>query len=884
MTVAPEGYPATWEADVVLSDGGTVRVRPIRPDDGDRIRQFHARQSPESIYFRFFSPRPELSDADVEHFTNVDYVDRMALVAERDGQLVGIARYDRWQTRREAEVAFFVDDAHHGRGMATVLLEHLAARAREVGITRFTASVLPDNRRMLGVFTQAGFSVASRYSDGVVEVNLDLQPTTDAELAIEARAQRAAAVAVERLLSPRSIAVIGASRRPGTLGHEVFRHLLGAGFEGPVWPVNALARHVSGVRAVASIADIDEPIDVAVIVVPAASVPAALEECGRKGVYGAIVLSAGFAEQGGEGAALEAEALRIVRRFGMRMLGPASLGMVNTAPDVRVHATFARLDALPGRFALLSESGMVGAAIVDQASALQLGISSFVALGNRADVSGNDLLQYWETDERTDVVGMYIESFGNPRRFSRIARRVARAKPVVAVRAGLGTSRGAEMPADVLLEQTGVIGVRTLSQLLDVTRLLVHQPVPPGRRVAIVGNPGGSQALVADACVEAGLVLAEPGPAARWVLDEVAAPSARPSANPVDLGLEAGAEHFARAVEALLADPGVDSVLVVYSPGLGARHDEVIDAVAAVAAVDRTKPLAACVFGRHPIELGVTPEVVLPVYGAVDSAALALGRAAAYGRWRARPEGELVRLDDEVVAAAQAEVARRLAAAGGRRVRLDLVAAQPLLDAVGIRSARTVVVGDPGAAVVAGNEIGWPVALKAAGRDKLAKTVAAGVALDLHGGSALDWSWALMAERLGSRVAPAVVQEMVDPGVDVGIVIAPNDIVGPVLSVRAGGAAGVLDPTSGIQVLPVTDLDARRLVDGSHLAAVLDEPARVCLQELLVRVSALVEQVPEVEVVELDPIVVGADGAVVVDARVQLTERARDPQPSVRRL
>ncbi len=433
---APAGYPAGFETDVVLADGATAHVRPIRPDDGPRILEFHGRQSPQSIYYRYFSPRPRLSEREIDRMTGVDYVDRMALVALRGDELIGVARYDRWRHRSEAEVAFFVDDANHGRGLATVLLEHLAVRARDVGLTGFTASVLPENRKMIGVFTQAGFETATRFADGVVEVRLGITPTPEAEAAIEQRAHLAASQAVRRLLSPRSIAVIGAGRTSGSVGHEVVRNLQRAGFEGPVHPVNSKADHVASVRAVPSILDIAEEIDLAVIAVPAASVAAVVEECGRKQVYAVVIHSSGFAELGPEGAALEAEVLRVARSWGIRVVGPNCLGVVNTDPHVRLQATFVHVAPLHGRVALLSESGMVGAAIIAQARDEGIGISSFVALGNRADVSGNDLLQYWEDDEHTDVVCMYIESFGNARRFSRIARRLSRVKPVVAVKAG----------------------------------------------------------------------------------------------------------------------------------------------------------------------------------------------------------------------------------------------------------------------------------------------------------------------------------------------------------------------------------------------------------------------------------------------------------------
>ena len=434
----PPGYPAGWEADVVLADGGTARIRPIRPDDGPRIVDFHGRQSPESIYFRYFTPRPRLPEQEVERLTHIDYADRMAFVALRDDVLVGVARYDRLPTRSEAEVAFFVDDRHQGRGIATVLLEYLAEAARRTGIAAFTATVLPSNGRMVAVFRNAGFTAASRFGDGVIEVRLDLQPTPEAEAAITARAQRAEAEAVRRLLAPRSVAVIGAGRDPSGVGHAVLRNLLEHEFAGPVHAVNPTADQVAGVTAVHDINDIDGPVDLAIVVVPASQVPAVVEDCGRKGVPAVIVISAGFAEAGPEGAALSAAALRAARRFGTRLLGPNCLGVINTDPQVRLHATFATPDPRPGPVALLSESGTIGGVILDHIGDAGLGASSFAAIGNRADVSANDMLQYWADDPRTELVLLYLESFGNARKFSRIARDLGRTKPIVAVK-----SRGA---------------------------------------------------------------------------------------------------------------------------------------------------------------------------------------------------------------------------------------------------------------------------------------------------------------------------------------------------------------------------------------------------------------------------------------------------------
>lgn len=883
----PPGYPAWFETDVVLADGATAHVRPIRPDDGPRIVAFHGRQSPRSIYFRYFSPHPRLTEREVERMTSLDYVDRMALVALRGDELIGVARYDRWRHRSEAEVAFFVDDANHGRGLATVLLEHLAVRAREVGLTGFTASVLPENRKMIGVFTQAGFETATRFADGIVEVRLGISPTPEAEAAIDERARSAASEAVRRLLAPRSVAVIGASREPGTVGHEVVRNLQRAGFQGRVHPVNPAAEQVASVRTVPSILDIDDEVDLAVIAVPAALVPQVVEECGRKQVYGVVVLVAGFAETGPEGAALEAEVLRVARSWGIRLVGPNCLGILNTDPAVRLHATFVHVAPLPGRVSLLSESGMVGAAIVARAREEGVGISSFVALGNRADVSGNDLLQYWEEDPATDVVCMYIESFGNARHFSRLARRLTRAKPVVAVKAAWHPgAEAADLPFagsptdEVLLRQTGVLRVPTLTDLLDTARVLGCQPLPRGRQVAVLGNAGGSLAIAADAIVAAGLRLASLTEATRAGLEALAPRSVAPG-DLVDLGLRADGGRFAEALDLLAADPGIDGVVAVYAPSLGGTVTEVLDALDGTSAAHPAVPVVACAYGPAPTRLLEDGKPAVPVFDGVDRAARALGRIAEYAAWLQEEPGVPLVLPDAAVAEARATVAAALAA--GTTV-LGVADAGPLLATVGVEVVPTAPVTSVEEAVLAAERLGYPVALKAAGRDAMAKTVAAGLALDLADAAALTTAWGRMAERFGEELVPALVQPMVEPGIDVAVEVEDHPEVGPVISLRPGGANAALDQAAERRVLPLGDQEASRLVERSRLAPYLDPAEAAALRDLLLRIGALVEDVPEVAGLRLNPVIVAGGSTTAIEAVVELAPVSREPLPPVRRL
>ncbi len=884
----PHGYPAEWDADVVLSDGGTVRIRPIRPDDGARIVDFHGRQSPESIYFRYFTPHPRLADDEVDRLTHVDYVDRMAFVALRDDVMVGVARYDRWPLRSEAEVAFFVDDAHRGRGMATLLLEYLAEAARRAGISAFTATVLPTNQRMVGVFRAAGFQVRSTFEEGVIEVHLDLQPTPAAEAAIEARAQRAEAEAVRRLLSPGSVAVIGAGRERHGVGHAVLRNLLAHDFNGVVYPVNPHAEHVGGVRAVATIADIGGPVDLAVVVVPAVEVPQIIEDCGRKGVKAVIVISAGFAESGPDGAALSAAALRAARRFGVRLLGPNCLGVINTDPAVRLHATFATPNPRRGPVALLSESGTIGGALLDRIGEAGLGASSFAAIGNRADVSANDLLRYWADDDRTELVLLYLESFGNARKFSRIARELSRTKPIVAVKSGGAAraypSEGGELAADTLealVEQTGIIRVDTLAQQLDVARVLTCQPLPAGHRVALVGNGGGSLALAADACVDAGLTLATVGPGVREAVGGEDGTGARLRASTVDLGFEAGGADLTRALRALLADDGVDSVLVVCAPAPRQSTADLVAAVAAARAAAPGKTLLACVFGPHPTTISPPGAADIPVFDFPDDAAYALGRVTRYARWRAAPEGDATVPDGAATAEARRRVTHALST--GHEGSLPTAPAVDLLAAAGLPMVPSRVTSDADAAAAAASDVGYPVAVKAVSRTRLAKTEAGGLALDVHDEAELRATLVRMEAALGNAVWPVVVQPMAAPGVDVAVAVVDNPVVGPVLTLGPGGVASEVAPAQA-HVLPLTDVDAHRFVAGLPIAELLDAHATAHLEDLLLRVGALVDEVPEITGLELNPVIVSSGAVAIVDAQVRAAPVDRDPLPPVRRL
>ena len=550
--------------DVLLADGSVAQVRPITPGDAAAVDALFGRVSRETIYYRYFSLRPVVPHEEFDALVQADGFEVGALVMIQHDLVIGIAQYHRDPGRDDAEVAFLVDDAFQGHGVGTMLLEHLVDHARHHGIRRFIADTLTENHRMLRVFADAGFVRQYTRNAEVIRIVFDIAPSPEALAAADARDHVAVVESLRRLLAPRAIAVIGAGRRRGTIGHELLRNLVAGDFNGPVYPVNPAGGHVASVPSWPSIDAIPGPVDLAVVAVPAESVAAVVEACGTKGVSSLVVITAGFAETGEEGVAAQEALARLAHRYGMRMVGPNCFGIINTDPAVSMNATFAAQPPLPGKVGFVSQSGGLGIAILAEAMGRGIGLSSFVSMGNKADVSGNDLLQWWEDDPATDVILLYLESFGNPRKFSRIARRVSRTKPIVAVkggRSGAGTRAASSHTAalassdravDALFEQTGVVRVETIEELFDVAEVLAHQPRCPGRRVAVVGNAGGPGVLAADACASRGLEVPEFSDALAAALDELL-PTAASTRNPVDLAAGATAQHYGDALD---DDPG----------------------------------------------------------------------------------------------------------------------------------------------------------------------------------------------------------------------------------------------------------------------------------------------------------------------------------------
>ncbi|MEU6281800.1 GNAT family N-acetyltransferase [Streptomyces sp. NPDC047028] len=985
-------YPAHWEADVVLRDGGTARIRPITVDDADRLVSFYEQVSDESKYYRFFAPYPRLSAKDVHRFTHHDFVDRVGLAATIGGEFIATVRYDRVGAdgmpasapADEAEVAFLVQDAHQGRGVASTLLEHIAAVARERGIRRFTAEVLPANSKMIKVFTDAGYTQKRSFEDGVVRLEFDLEPT-DRSLAVQrAREQRAEARSVRRLLAPGSVAVVGVGRAPGGVGRSVLGNMRDAGFPGRLHAVNAAfpedLKEVDGVPAYRSVRDIEGPVDLAVVAVPAERVPEVVDACGEHGVQGLVVLAAGYAESGPEGRERQRALVRHARAYGMRLIGPNAFGIINTAAGVSLNASLAPEMPRPGRIGMFAQSGAIGIALLSRLHRRGggvtgvTGVSTFVSSGNRADVSGNDVLQYWYDDPDTDVVLMYLESIGNPRKFTRLSRRTAAAKPLVVVQ-GAGSApqghavRATRLPhatVSALLRQAGVIRVDTITELVDAGLLLARQPLPAGPRVAILGNSESLGVLTYDRCLAEGL---------------------RPS-RPLDLTTGATAEDFHRALARALADDTSDAVVVTAIPAIGEGSPadaELAEALRSAAAAAPGKPVlvvhvelgglaealsaaastgppatgrgnAAQVAatapgtegGAHPPPLsaslergdphrpaerlptaeevapegargaarqattrthpatrqsgadalppagagaglevgdldgagaggGTVGDRLIPAYPAAERAVRALAEAVRYGEWRresGRP-GKVPEYEDIDEKGAADLISGLLAR--GQGLSINEADTCELLGTYGIQVRRAIPATGPEAAVDAARALGYPVALKATAPHLRHRADLGGVRLDLADEEQLRRAYAELTELFGppGELRP-VVQAMAPRGVDTVVRAVIDPAAGAVLSFGLAGAPSQLLGDMAHRLVPVTDREATSLVRSIRTAPLLfgwrgstpvDTPA---LEELLLRLSRLVDDHPEVVAVTLEPVVVAQHGVSVLGATVRL--------------
>jgi acetyl coenzyme A synthetase (ADP forming)-like protein len=873
--VSAAAASAVNTADVILRDGSTLRLRSPVAEDGDALLEFFSGLSEHSRYLRFHG-FPLLGPALVEPTLDPDWQERGALIGTLDGRIVAIANWVRLREPHAAEVAFAVGDDYQGRGIGTRLLERLAAQAAEAGIEEFVAEVMHENAAMLGVFRDAGFGVTRAVEGRELEIRLAIAPTSTYREQVAARDHLAVRASLEPFFRPNAVAVIGASRRRGSIGGELFRNILAGDFAGSVYPVNRKGDSVAGVHGYTAISDIHDAVDLAVICVPGEQVLAAAEEALAAGVRALVVISAGFAETGSDGAGRQEQLLALVREHGARLLGPNCLGIASS--PVHLNATFAPRSFPAGKIGFSSQSGALGLALLERAEATRLGITSFVSIGNKADLSSNDLLEWWEDDDETEMVVLYLESFGNPRAFSRIARRVARRKPILALKGGstgagsraagshTAALAGSDVAVEALFQEAGVLRARTLEELIDVATLLSAQPVPRGRRVALVTNAGGLGILAADACEAVGLELPQPSDETRRALAEVM-PAEGSMANPVDLLGGATSESFAAALPPVLAGPAIDAVIVLFVPTVGSNEDAVGEAISRAAATTPDKSVVCVFVSAKGAPASLRSAANVPSFSYPEAAARALGRAAERGEWLRRPAGTVPELERDRGAAQT--VVREAVAAG--QSWLDAKQTRRLLEAYRIPLVPERLAATPQAAVAAARELGYPVVLKtaAAGAHKTEK---GGVILDL--GTEEDVRAA--AERLAG---PVLVQPFLRCGAELLAGAVQDPVFGPLIAFGPGGVFAELIGEARFRLAPLTALDAQELVRGGkagRLAAGFrgappaDEAALV---DLLLRLSLLADDLPEVAELDLNPVLALAAGCIAVDARVRVADR-----------
>ncbi len=884
-----------FETDVVLRDGSLVHVRPAGTGDRALLLSFTETLSSQTLYLRFFhAVKPEEAVKGL-----MPRKEQFALLALRDEMVIGHAIYTTVHPGK-AEPAVVVADAYQGKGLGTILLGQLTQAAIDSGITELEAHVAPENAPMLQVLRELGFPTVLKSEPGFIRVTFPASLLPEALVRFEQRETVAAIAAMENFFRPRGIAVIGASRQRGGISGELFHNILEAGFQGPVYPVNASAEAVQSVKAYRSVLDCPGPVDLAFIVTPAATVLHVARQCAQKGVRALVVITAGFAEVNEAGAALQQELARVCRETGMRLIGPNCMGIVNTDPKVSLNGQFSPYKPIAGKIGFLSQSGALGIAIIDYANRLGLGMSTFVSVGNKADISGNDLIQYWESDDNTNLVLLYLESFGNPRKFARITRRVSRKKPIIAVKGGRSAAgfratqshtgalvAASDVTVDALFSQAGVIRTDVLAEMFDVAALLTTQPVPKGDRVAIITNAGGAGILAADACEDIGLKVPEFSAATQAELKKMLSPAAG-IRNPVDMVASASPSDYAHTIRAVASDPNIDALIVIFIPPMALRPEDIASEILKAAReLDGCIPILSTFMASHG-----SPEILsdgqsrIPSYPFPEAAARALACAVQYGRWLSAPEGKVpsfsdIRRDDAAVLVAHA------LRAGERWLSIEEI--ERLLACYGIALVRTMRVTTPREAGLAAQELGGEVALKAVATGLVHKTEAGAVRLALKGDEQTREAAKEMLVHLlsaGVKGTGFIVQPMVQPGVEMLVGVTHDPVFGPIVVCGAGGVLVELLKDVVIRITPLTDQDAGEMVRSLKTFPLLNgyrggpRYDTAALEQTILRVSSLVEDIHEIAELDLNPVIVlpEGQGVALVDARIRVAE-ALPPLP-----
>jgi len=883
----------------LMTDGTTAEIRPAAPGDLAAVQAMHEAMSPDTAYLRFFSYSRLSAEQEAKRVCRPPGPDHQTLLALCGGEIAGVAGYEVEGTGQRAEIAFAVADRMHGHGLGTLLLEHLVSAAVQRGVTTFTATVLLENAEMQRVFSDAGLTVHRHLEAGVLEFICDLphddaDPHRDLYLdAAAARERRADVASLRHVFQPESVAVVGASRRMGTPGRALLHNIVTGGYAGRIYAVNPHAQHMEAVPCLKSVSDLPEPVDLAVVAVPPAAVSPVADECGQRGVKSLVVITAGLdTEQ-------DADLLAICRRYGMRLIGPNCFGIA--VPGIGLDATFAARHPAPGTAGLVMQSGGLGFALADRLSRLGIGVSSFASVGNKLDVSSNDMLIWWEQDQATKLAVLYIESFGNPRKFARTARRTGRTMPVLTMPAGrseAGQRAAASHTAaavtplvtrEALFRQAGIIATGDLGELVDVAALLGTQPAPAGPNVAIVSNVGGAGVLAADACSQQALTVHRLTGETRRRLHSLI-PSSGAVTNPVDTTATVSEDTFRRVLEMVAADDGVDAILALALPTAATG-----DLTAAIRTADVGVPLAAVLLdqaeavqlmthGTHEEEQATR----IPCYAYPEAAARALARAVAYGTWRARPAGQVREFGDLAVAQAHG-VVRDFLNQHPKGGWLPPAQVSALLSSYRIQLVGLTPVTSADEAVRVAATMEGPAVLKADVPGVLHKTEAGAVHLGLRTETDVRRAYRMLTAKFGRRLRHVLVQPMVTGGTEVIIGVAQEPVFGPLVVFGLGGVATDVLADRAARLAPLTDTDADELIRSVRSAPLLTgyrgrPPADLtALQDLLLRVSRLADDLPELAELDLNPVICSPQGVATVDARIRLAP-AEPEDPFLRKL
>jgi acetyltransferase len=894
-------YPSQFETEVVLNDGSAMVLRPIKIEDAQRYLAFLERLGPDSRYLWLNHVPEQVTPEDALRFCTVDYKNSFALVGEvlkqKTREIVAVGRYYRLPRKNSAEVAIVIDDNYRRKGIGTRLIECLVNAARDNGITTFEADVSAKNGDIIALLKGYGYHISRQLESDSFHVAFPIAPTQHVMHREEERDRVATIASIRHLLCPKSVALIGASRYQGTIGNIMLRCMLQGGYSGTVYPVNPNIGSVMSVKTYASILDIPDEVDLAVIVVPAKLVARVADECGQKGVRTLIVISDGFREVGPEGAAREQELRNIALGHGMRVAGPNCMGILNTDAEISLNATFSPVFPPAGNVAFLSQSGAMGLTILEYAQNLNLGVSTFVSVGNRVDISPNDLLEYWEQDKATKVILLYLESFGNPRKFAQIARRVSAKKPIVVVKGGstaagskaaashTGSMATSDVSTDVLFKYAGILRVATMEELFDVASLLSNQPLPKGRKLAILTNGGGPGIIAADASARHNLALPQFSPETIAKLKSVIKRDIVIN-NPLDTTAGATAQEFHDILQVLANEKDIDAVLCIFIPPIVSNLDASEDAIRSVAPVfwKQQKPLLACFLGERgsQAKLGSNGHFV-PCYPFPEEAVSALARAVEYSENLRKPAGTFPKLEGIERGKARRIIEKAMTENSQRPFWLSVPETYDLLGCYGIRLAPMAVAKTAAEAADAAAKMGFPVVVKLVSATITHKTDVGGVVIGLRSKNDVKKAFDTIhghLVKLGreNEMQGVMVQRMVMDGIETIVGVTQDPSFGPLMMFGAGGIYAELLKDVTIRLPPLTDLDAREMIKSIKMAKMLegyrDTPAAdtEAVEDLLLRLSAMVEDIHQISELDFNPVKVMPKGAGywVVDARIML--------------